>query len=40
MDLLLTGEHVILDIDHWLSFLQLAANSPEKDKEKFWSGTP
>jgi Arc/MetJ-type ribon-helix-helix transcriptional regulator len=36
MDLLLTGEHVILDVDHWLSFLQLAANSPEKGKEKFW----
>ncbi len=37
MDLLLTGEHVILDVDHWLSFLQLVQNSPEKDKEKFWS---
>ncbi|MGD6933369.1 MAG: ribbon-helix-helix protein, CopG family [Candidatus Bathyarchaeia archaeon] len=37
MDLLLSGEHVILDVDHWLSFLQLVQNSPEKDKEKFWS---
>lgn len=34
LDLLLTGEHVILDVDHWLSFLQLVASSP--DKEKFW----
>lgn len=34
IDLLLTGEHVILDVDHWLSFLQLLASSPEK--EKFW----
>ncbi|HTY76027.1 MAG TPA: ribbon-helix-helix protein, CopG family [Candidatus Nanoarchaeia archaeon] len=34
MDLLLGGEHVILDIDHWLLFLQLIESSP--DKEKFW----
>jgi hypothetical protein len=34
MDLLLNGEHMILDVDHWLSFLQLVASSPEK--EKFW----
>ncbi len=34
MDLLLDGEHVILDVDHWLLFLQLIENSP--DKEKFW----
>ncbi len=35
MDLLLKGEHVILDIDHWLLFLQLIASSSEK--EKFWA---
>jgi hypothetical protein len=34
MDMLLSGEHVILDIDHWLMFLSLIASSPEK--EKFW----
>jgi uncharacterized protein (DUF1778 family) len=34
MDLLLDGEHVILDVDHWLLFLQLIESSP--DKEKFW----
>jgi len=34
MDLLLGGEHVILDVDHWLLFLHLVENSPEK--EKFW----
>ena len=34
MDLLLGGEHVILDADHWLLFLQLIQSSPEK--EKFW----
>ena len=35
MDLMLGGEHVILDVDHWLLFLQLIENSP--DKEKFWT---
>jgi hypothetical protein len=35
MDLLLGSEHVILDVDHWLLFLQLIENSP--DKEKFWA---
>jgi hypothetical protein len=34
MDLLLSGEHVILDIDHWLLFLRLIEASPEQ--EKFW----
>ena len=33
--MLLTGEHIILDVDHWLIFLRLIASSPEK--EKFWS---
>jgi len=35
MDLLLNGEHVILDLDHWLLFLRLIESSP--DKEKFWA---
>jgi hypothetical protein len=35
MDLLLNGEHIILDVDHWLLFLQLIESSPEK--EKFWA---
>ncbi len=34
MDMLLTGEHVILDVDHWLLFLSLAESSTEKDQ--FW----
>ncbi|MCW4001325.1 MAG: ribbon-helix-helix protein, CopG family [Candidatus Bathyarchaeota archaeon] len=33
-DMLLTGEHIILDVDHWLMFLQLIASSPQKDQ--FW----
>jgi hypothetical protein len=35
LDMLLTGEHIILDVDHWLMFLRLIATSPEK--EKFWT---
>ena len=35
MDMLLSGEHVILDVDHWLMFLRLITSSPEK--EKFWN---
>ncbi len=35
MDLLLSGEHVILDVDHWLLFLSLIEASTEK--EKFWN---
>jgi hypothetical protein len=34
MDLLLSGEHVILDVDHWFLFLKLVESSP--DKEQFW----
>ncbi len=34
MDMLLSGEHVIVDVDHWLMFLSLIASSPEK--EQFW----
>ncbi|MCW3996810.1 MAG: ribbon-helix-helix protein, CopG family [Candidatus Bathyarchaeota archaeon] len=30
-----TGEHIIVDVDHWLMFLRLIATSP--DKERFWS---
>jgi hypothetical protein len=33
MDLLLGGEHIILDVDHWLLFLKLVASS---GKESFW----
>ncbi len=36
VDLLPSGEHVILDINHWLLFLGLIDSSPEK--EKFWEG--
>jgi hypothetical protein len=35
IDMLLCGEHVILDVDHWLMFLRLIASSPEQ--EQFWS---
>ena len=35
LDMLMTGEHIILDVDHWLMFLSLIASSPEK--EKFWA---
>ncbi len=34
-DLLSNGEHVILDVDHWLLFLGLIESSPEK--ENFWN---
>jgi hypothetical protein len=34
MDMLLSGEHVILDVDHWLLFLNLADALPEN--ENFW----
>ncbi len=35
MDLLLSGEHVILDVDHWILILNLLKSLP--DQEKFWS---
>ena len=35
LDMLLNGEHIILDVDHWIMFLNLIASSP--DREKFWS---
>jgi hypothetical protein len=34
IDMLLSGEHVIVDVDHWLMFLRLIPSSPEK--EQFW----
>ena len=34
MDLLLNGEHIILDVDHWLLFLKLVESSPSR--EEFW----
>jgi hypothetical protein len=33
MNLLLGGEHIILDVDHWLLFLKLVESS---GKENFW----
>ena len=33
-EMLSAGEHVILDIDHWLLFLSFVESHPEKDK--FW----
>jgi hypothetical protein len=33
-DMLLGGEHVIVDVDHWLMFLRLIETSPQK--EQFW----
>ncbi len=33
-EMLSAGEHVILDIDHWLLFLSFIKSHPEK--EKFW----
>lgn len=32
--MLLSGEHMIVDVDHWLMFLRLIQSSPEK--EQFW----
>jgi hypothetical protein len=34
MDMLLSGEHVVIDVDHWLMFLRLIESSPQK--EQFW----
>ncbi len=34
IDMLLSGEHIILDVDHWLLFLDLIETSSEK--ERFW----
>ena len=34
LDLLSHGEHIILDVDHYLSFLKFIEESPESDK--FW----
>ena len=31
LDMLLTGEHIILDVDHWLIFLRLISSSPERN---------
>jgi hypothetical protein len=35
LDLLSSGEHVILDVDHWLLFLEMVESSP--DQEAFWA---
>lgn len=34
IEMLSTGEHIIMDIDHWLLFLNFIESHPEKDK--FW----
>lgn len=34
LDMLLSGEHIIVDVDHWLMFLRLIESSP--NKEEFW----
>jgi len=34
IQILSTGEHIILDIDHWLLFLNFIESHPERDK--FW----
>jgi hypothetical protein len=34
IDMLLSGEHVIVDVDHWLMFMRLIESSPVK--EQFW----
>ena len=34
MDMLLSSEHVILDVDHWVLFLNLVESS--REKEQFW----
>jgi len=34
VEMLAEGEHIILDIDHWIAFLRLVETHPEK--EKFW----
>jgi len=34
VEMLSEGEHIILDIDHWIAFLRLVETHPEKDK--FW----
>ena len=32
LELLSSGEHIILDIDHYLAFLKFVENSPDKEK--------
>ncbi|MEW6222182.1 MAG: ribbon-helix-helix protein, CopG family [Candidatus Hadarchaeota archaeon] len=36
VDMLSSGEHIILDMDHWILLLNLIDSSPKK--EKFWKG--
>ena len=35
LDMLLSGEHIILDVDHWILFLKLLESSA--NKETFWN---
>ncbi|PIU13470.1 MAG: CopG family transcriptional regulator [Hadesarchaea archaeon CG08_land_8_20_14_0_20_51_8] len=36
VDMLAGGEHIVLDLDHWLLLLDLVDSSPKR--EKFWQG--
>ncbi|MBI4362817.1 MAG: CopG family transcriptional regulator [Euryarchaeota archaeon] len=36
LEMLPSGEHVILDVDHWLLFLKVLEASPER--QQFWDG--
>lgn len=37
-DLLPSGEHLILDVDHWLLFLRMLQEVPPEARERFWAG--
>jgi hypothetical protein len=37
-DMLPGGEHLILDVDHWLLFLRLLQEAPADARERFWTG--
>lgn len=37
-DMLPSGEHLILDVDHWLLFLKLLREAPPEAQERFWAG--
>lgn len=37
-DMLPSGEHIILDVDHWLLFLKLLQEAPAEARERFWAG--
>lgn len=37
-DMLPSGEHLILDVDHWLLFLKVLQEAPAEARERFWIG--